>query len=168
MIKRSLAGIGSGLLLAVTVSSPILAQQNEVSAAALHQVGAQLVGAFTVNGPFNQNAPDHLWFDNRDGTYLFLHFDMPLGQATKLIYVGWAVPGKWCAEGRPEGFTHFHRLRAATWDAGHGGGTPGEAGYWLKHVATDEFDFNMMGMAYHVTPGTDMKFMPTNPPRCGS
>jgi hypothetical protein len=32
----------------------------------------------TTQGPFNPIAPDHLWFDNRDGTWPFLRFDKPL------------------------------------------------------------------------------------------
>lgn len=126
------------------------------------------MGAFTQKGPFDPTAPDHLWFNNEDGTYLFLHFDKPLGESTKLIYVGWAVPGRWCAEEQPKGFTHFHRTaKVAAWNAGHGGATSGQAGYWLKHVAVEEFQFNMMGMSYPVKPGTDMKFMPTKAPKCG-
>lgn len=144
------------------------AQEEEVPAGALHAVGAQLVKAFTQDGPFAPDAPDHLWFDNGDGTFLFLHFDKPLGEATKLMYVGWAVPGRWCAEEQPKGFTHFHRTaKVGAWNAGHGGATPEQAGYWLKHVAVEEFQFNMMGMSYPVKPGTDMKFMPTKPPACG-
>jgi len=156
-----------GLSLAV-LASPAVAQRDEVSPGALHQVGAQLVGGFTESGPFTPTAPDHLWLNNGDGTYLFLHFDKPLGDATKLIYVGWAVQGRWCAEDKPKDFTHFHRTaKVAQWNAGHGGSRPGEPGYWLKHVAVEEFDMNMMGMSYHVRPGTDLKFMPTNPPACG-
>ena len=159
---------GAATLTALALPGGAFAQQVEVPAAALHQVGAQLVGAFTVNGPFDPTAPEHLWFKNGDGTYLFLHFDKPLSQAAKLLYLGWAVPGRWCAEEQPPGYTHFHRTaKVADWNAGHGGATPGEAGYWLKHVAVEEFDMNMMGMSYHVKPGTDMMFMPTTSPKCG-
>ncbi len=155
------------VFLALIVPAVAFAQKEEVSSTTSEKVGAQLVSASSTEGPFNPTAPDHLWLDNRDGTYLFLHFDKPLAEATKLIYVGWAVPGRWCAEEQPKGFTHFHRTaKVATWDAGHGGSKAGEAGYWLKHVAPQEFDMKMMGMAYHVTPGTDMKFMLTNAPRC--
>lgn len=166
--RRLTAGFGAAALALFTLPAPALAQRDEVSANALHQVGAQLVGAFTTSSPFTPTAPDHLWFDNGDGTYLFLHFDKPLKEATKLIYVGFGVPGRWCAEDRPSGYTHFHRTaKVADWNAGHGGATPGEAGIWLKHVAVEAFDFNMMGMSYKVAPGTDHKFMPTNPPQCG-
>jgi len=173
MRKPTMGLIGAVFSLAAGIPPAVRAQaaatgKEEVPAATTRTVGTQLVGAFTTQGPFNPTAPDHLWFDNRDGTWLFLHFDKPLSKAGRVIYVGWAVPGRWCAEDQPKGFTHFHRTaKVAAWDAGHGGSKAGEAGYWLKHVAPEDFDLKMMGMEYHVSPGTDMKFMPTNPPRCG-
>ena len=53
--------------------------------------------------------------------------------------------------------------KVRTAEAGHGGSTPGEEGYWLKHVAVDEFDMPWG----RVKPGIDMKFMPTTAPKCG-
>jgi hypothetical protein len=53
-------------------------------------------------------APDHLWLDNGHRTGC-LHFDKPLKEAVKIMYTGWALPGRWCAEDRPKYFTHFHR-----------------------------------------------------------
>jgi hypothetical protein len=105
-----------------------------------------------------------------NGTFLFLHFDKPLPEATKIIYTGWAVRGRWCAEAQPSGFTHFHRTaKVAAWDAGHGGATPGEEGLWLKHIAVERFQMpEMMGMPERiVAPGLDRMFMPTNAPKCG-
>lgn len=154
-----------GLLLVLTAAQA--RQEAKPPPGASATVGEQLVDAFSVRSPFDPDAPDHLWLDNRDGTYLFLHFDKPIAEASKLLYVGWAVPGRWCAEDQPAGFTHFHRTaKVGDWNAGHGGSRPGEQGFWLKHVAVEEFDMDMMGMSYHVTPGTDMRFMPTNPPSC--
>jgi hypothetical protein len=101
MLKK-MAVIGGVITLAAAIPSAAQAQalqKQEVPAATTKAVGNQLVGAFTTEGPFNPTAPDHLWFDSRDGTWLFLHFDKPL--------------------------------------------------------------------EHHVSPGTDMKFMPTNPPKCG-
>lgn len=170
MPYRFLAVLGTLATVGVTVGSQAQAQgaREEVAASTTKQVGTQLVGGFTAESPFAPDAPNHLWLDNRDGTWMFLHFDKPLKESSKIIYTGWAVPGRWCAEDRPKDFTHFHRTaKVATWDAGHGGAKPGEAGFWLKHVAPEEFDLKMMGMEYHVTPGTDLKFMPTNPPKCG-
>jgi hypothetical protein len=150
--------------------APVIAGELEVPAGTADQVGQQLVGSFTGDSPFDPDAPDHLWLDNGDGTHLFLHFDQPLAQAAKIIYTGWAQKGRWCAEEQPEGFTHFHRTaRVGAWDAGHGGSTPGEEGYWLKHVAVERMAMPaMMGMpARTVEPGLDRQFMPTNPPGCG-
>lgn len=156
-----------GALFAVFAAG-LAGQEAKPPADAAATAGKQLVEGFSVSSPFDPDAPDHLWLDNRDGTYMFLHFDRPLAEASRLMYVGWAVPGRWCAQDQPEGFTHFHRTaKVGDWNAGHGGSRPGESGFWLKHVAVEEFDMNMMGMSYHVTPGTDMKFMPTNPPQCG-
>lgn len=141
----------------------------EVPAAAVAAVGEQLVRGFTPESPFTPDAPDHLWLDNGDGTFLLLHFDKPLGEATKIIYTGWAVKGRWCAQDQPEGFTHFHRTaKVAAWDAGHGGSKPGEEGYWLKHIAVEPFEMpEMMGMpARRVEAGLDRMFMPTQPPTC--
>lgn len=143
----------------------------ETSPATADRTGRQLVGAFTQASPFDPDAPDHVWFDNGDGTLLFLHYDQPLAQATKVQWLGWGVKGRWCAEGRPEGFTHFHRTaKVGAWDAGHGGSKPGEDGYWLRHVALERLELPaMMGMpARTVAPGLDREFMPTNPPNCGA
>ena len=172
MPKRVLIMLGGIAAAGMAVGPQARAQdprgEQEVSASATREVGTQLVAGFTVQGPFTPTAPDHLWLDNGDGTWMFLHFDRPLKEASKIIYTAWAIPGRWCAEDQPKGFTHFHRTaKVAAWDAGHGGSKPGEAGYWLKHVAPEEFDLKMMGMEHHVGRGTDMKFMPTNPPRCG-
>lgn len=150
----------------------ITAEQAEaqVSESAADMVGQQLVGAYTQDGPFSPDAPDHVWFDNGDGTYLFLHFNAPLEEATGLMFTGWAVEGRWCAEDQPSPeFTHFHRTaRVGAWDAGHGGATPGEDGYWLKHIAVEHMEMPaMMGMpARTIEPGTDGMFMPTKAPSC--
>lgn len=167
--RREVLAVGALLLSGSLVAAVTLAAQDpKPPAAAASAIGKQLIQGFSVNSPFDPDAPDHLWLENGDGTYMFLHFDGPIAQASKLLYVGWAVPGKWCAEDQPKAFTHFHRTaKVGDWNAGHGGSTPGQSGYWLKHVAVEEFDFKMMGMNYHVKPGTDLKFMPTNPPSCG-
>ena len=155
------AGYLSGSLVAAQGTLPI-------SQEAATEIGKQLAQLYKQDRPFDPAAPDHLWFPTADGSMQFLHFDKPLPQATRLLYVGYGVKGRWCAEDQEaaekaagKGFTHFHRTaKARTWDAGHGGSTPGEAGYWLKHVAVAEFDMPWG----HVTPGTDLKFMPTKAP----
>ena len=167
----AVAGLAALSLLALTASRASAQQAGslEISRATAATVGEQMVRGFSQESPFDPDAPDHLWLDNGDGTYLFLHFDKPLPEATKIIYTGWAVKGRWCAEDQPRGFTHFHRTaKVAKWDAGHGGSKAGEEGYWLKHVAVESFQMpEMMGMpARVVQPGLDREFMPTQPPGC--
>lgn len=58
-------------------------------------------------------------------------------------------------------FTYFHQLEAEEWDQAHGG-DPGQEGYWLAHMAVDEFE-RPWG---EVTPGVDYNYMPTDPPEC--
>jgi hypothetical protein len=84
-----------------------------------------------------------------DKSVVFLHFDKPIGEVTRVLYVGYGIQGRWCAEDQRveatagKGFTHFHRIaKVATPAAGHGGSKAGEAGYWLKHVAFGP-DFKM-------------------------
>lgn len=164
----------TALLPAVALLAPFAfgsgLQAQEVSPEVAETVGEQLIGAFSQESPFTPDAPDHLWFDTGDGTWLFLHFDGPLAEAERIIYTGWAVEGVWCAEDQPgPEFTHFHRTaEVGAWDAGHGGATPGEEGYWLKHIAVESFRMPaMMGMpARSIDAGTDMDFMPTRAPSC--
>ncbi len=165
----------AALLAASLLGGSLAAQQKtpEVPEQVAVQTGKQLVHAYSRDAqPFQTPLPEHLFLINDDQTVQFLHFDRPVREATRLLYVGYGVKGRWCAEDQERieraagtGFTHFHRTaRVPTADAGHGGSKPGEDGYWLKHVAVAEFDMPWG----HVTPGTDMNFMPTTAPKCGS
>jgi hypothetical protein len=156
------------------LSGSLAAQQRglEVRDEVAARTGKQLVEVFQNERPFGTPLPEHLWLVSEDGSVQFLHFDKPLPEATKLLYVGYGVKGRWCAEDQEriekaagKGFTHFHRTaKVRTAEAGHGGSTPGEEGYWLKHVAVAEFDMPWG----HVGHGVDMKFMPTTAPKCGA
>ncbi len=119
--------------------------------------------SFRNDWPFDPPLPDHLWMDIGSDRLVFVHFDKPVAEATRILYIGEGVRGRFFAEDQPEGgttgFVHFHRFKAPTVDAGHGG-APGDEGYWLRHVALSEFE--MMGMK--VKPGTDYNFMPTVAP----
>lgn len=161
----------SATMLALSLVSARTAEAQTVSQGAATMVGQQLTRAFTPESPFTPDAPEHLWFDVGDGSYLFLHMNAPFAQAMGLMFTGWAVAGRWCAEDQPSPeFTHFHRTaRVGAWDAGHGGSTPGEPGYWLKHVALERMEMPaMMGMpARTIQPGADAMFMPTQAPTCG-
>jgi hypothetical protein len=165
--------IAALVALAWLASSPAAQPQAlEVREEVAAQAGKQLVEAYQNERPFGTPLPEHLWLVGEDGSVQFLHFDKPLPEATRLLYVGYGVKGRWCAEDQEriekaagKGFTHFHRTaKVRTAEAGHGGSTPGEEGYWLKHVAVAEFDMPWG----HVGHGVDMKFMPTTAPKCGS
>ena len=161
----------SAMMLTLILATTQQAEARQVSHAAANMIGQQLTGAFTPDSPFTPSAPEHLWFDVGDGSFLFLHLNAPFSDASGLMFTGWAVEGRWCAEDQPSPeFTHFHRTaRVGAWGAGHGGSTPGEQGYWLKHVAVQKMEMPaMMGMpARTIEPGADGMFMPTRAPCCG-
>jgi hypothetical protein len=150
------------------------AQEGDLPSGLAADLGEQLGASLSQDSPFETDLPDHLWLVADDESAVFIHLDKPAPEATRVIYMGYGVKGRWCAEDQEqiesvagEGFTHFHRTaEVATPDAGHGGSEPGEPGYWLKHVA--------VGPAFEmpwgtVEPGmTDQKFMPTAAPKCGS
>ena len=150
------------------------AQERELPSDLLAQIGSQLDASFSNDGPFETDLPDHLWIGVDENSAVFLHLDKAVPDATRVLYTGFGIKGRWCAEDQErieavagEGFTHFHRIaEVATAEAGHGGGEPGEPGYWLKHVA--------VGPAFEmpwgtVEPGqTDQNFMPTEAPKCES
>jgi hypothetical protein len=170
-------GIGSGGLVLASIAFAggyVSAQGTKPSDAVAAKIGQQLVASYTMTGIYETPLPDHLWLKADDQSVLFLHFDKPLGEATRLLYVGYGIKGRWCAEDQAraesiagKGFTHFHRIaKVATADAGHGGSKPGEAGYWLKHVAVGPGFEMPWGHVAHGT--TDAKFMPTTAPKCGS
>jgi len=99
---------------------------------------------------------------------VFLHFNKPVTDPTAtVIFAGDGIKERFCAEDKPDGgktgFVHFHRLITPEMEISHGG-TAGEEGYWLKHVAVAEFDL----LGRHFTMGTAMNLMPTTPPKCGS
>lgn len=126
----------------------------------------RLKGQWRNEWPFDPRLPDHLWMDLGGGRLMFLHYDKPVTDPTKmLIYVGEGVRARFCASDQPNGgatgYVHFHRFKAPTVEAGHGG-APGDEGYWLRHIAVAEFE--MMGMK--VQPGIDFNFMPTKVPQC--
>jgi plastocyanin len=128
---------------------------------------SSLAALFREN-PFTggQVAPrSYRWATER--STIFVQFDRPTTPRA-LRYVGISVKGTFCAEtqngGANGGFTHFHRLDAPTYAAGHGG-PPGTQGYWLLWVAVDDF---AAGDGREIKPGVDYGFSPTPPPTCGS
>jgi hypothetical protein len=174
-IRLGICTATAALITAGTVGAyQASAQEGGLSGDLAAEIGAQLGASFTPDAAFETDLPEHVWIAADEDSVVFLHFDKPLPEATRLLYTGFGMKGRWCAEDQEriealagEGFTHFHRFAAvATPEAGHGGGEPGEAGYWLKHVA--------VGPAFEmpwgtVEPGkTDLQFMPTQAPKCES
>jgi hypothetical protein len=105
----------------------------------------------------------HKWVN--ENVSIFLQFDRPdPSEATTLRYIGIGVKGVFCAEAQPDkAFTHFHRYDALKYSEGHGR-DPGDQGYWLLWVATDEFDIR----GRKIRPGVDYEAFPTPPPKCGA
>jgi len=122
--------------------------------------------------PTTPHLPTHLYKNIGNNEFVFLHFDKPVDQATKLLYTGQGIPGRFCKEDQDAlpkvdgklAYTHFHKkfVDSDNPQDGHGG-VGGEEGWWFKHVAVAEFDMPWG----HVTPGVDFNFMPTPPPVCG-
>jgi hypothetical protein len=167
------AGVIALLLVAAAGGYQAGAQSSKVSDATAARLGQQLAQQMSYKSPFETDAPDHLWALGDGQSVSFVHLDKPYGEASRVIYVGFGVRGRWCAEDQAalekiagKGFTHFHRTaKVATWDAGHGGAKAGEPGYWLKHMGVGP-GFKMPWG--DVKPGvTDTAFMPTTAPRCG-
>lgn len=113
--------------------------------------------------PFATPLPEHLYktLKDKDGNVIsatFLHFDKPVGQDSNVLFIGDAVPGKFCDSPEVQGlikkgYVHFHTTnKVATPDAGHGG-IGGEPGFWLRHISV-------------VSGQIDYNFMPTVPPAC--
>ncbi|SIS13466.1 hypothetical protein [Natronorubrum thiooxidans] len=104
--------------------------------------------------------PSHVTKWVSDDTFIFLHFDEPNPEeANNLLWVGVGTKGVFSEAGQPgPEFTHFHQYEADDWDGGHGGEV-GDEGYWLTHIAVDEFE-SPFG---ETEPGVDYEFMPTPP-----
>lgn len=108
---------------------------------------------------------DHRAYMLPTGAIIALHFDdMDLAKAKNLNWIAFGVPGRFCLSDQQRieaqfgpGFTHFHDIKNDT----HGG-KAGAEGVWFVHTAVREFDAPWG----HVTPGTDLKFMPTPAPAC--
>lgn len=153
----------------ILVGSPVFSWASDIPADTLSQVGPTLARQFT-HEPFDPPMKDHVWMDIGNSRLFFLHFDRPVTEkGAKLIFMGDAVKGKFCAEDQPDsgktGFVHFHKAGhdhgGHDGHSGHGG-KAGDKGYWLRHIAVDNFE--VMGMKF--TPGIASNFMPTPPPHC--
>lgn len=138
---------------------------------AMQAVGETLASVYDFE-PFSPGMPNHLWMKTSDNYATFLHFNKPVSkQGAKLVFVGDAVKGRFCAEDQPEGgksgFVHFHRSSTPEGAMGHGGDLAAE-GWWLRHVAVRHAPMKnpktMKRMM--LKPGLAMMFMPTKAPSC--
>ena len=110
--------------------------------------------------------PAHEWHVLPDGRLEYLHWDnADPTMAEKLLFVGDTLPGPvmgCLGEGGvtqaqiDAGYTHFHKLHAGSFDAGHhmDPNDPHAMGYWLRHVSADD------GSIFH---GLDSQSLPQNP-----
>jgi hypothetical protein len=158
-------GVFALLLGAVPAGQLALAQDvSQIPNQTQEKIGVQLVEQFTYD-PFDPPMPDHIYMQTDEDKMSFLHFAKPVTEPdNRLLFIGEGIKGRFCAEDQPEGgetgFVHFHR--ADPKPAAHGGNA-GDEGYWLRHIAVDEFE--MMGTRFE--PGVAYDFMPTPPPQCG-
>jgi len=132
------------------------------------QMLAQLRTFFNAASPFNPTPPGTVFHMLPDGTGLFLQFDAPPTQATRLLYWGQMVPGTFCnddgyARLQVQGYVHFRAFSAPN-ESSASGGRPGEVGYWMRFIALDELEMPW-GV---VAPGVDFNYKPTEPPTCES
>jgi hypothetical protein len=170
-----LAVLGGWLLISSTSrTGGGLSAQDQVYAQQMRQLRA-----FLNDNPIQPAMPDHLIKTLADSSLFFLHFDQPVGQDSQILWIGTAVPGRFCKADQERvqaaqgpGFIHFHQKNIPGNDpmAGHGG-KGGEDGYWFRHVATTSIPKGDMmagtGVPWGpVRPGIDMDFMPTAAPAC--
>ncbi len=132
---------------------------------AVQAIGPRL-GAVYDFQPFEPGMSNHLWMKASEAYATFLHFHKSVAEHdAKLIFMGDAIKGRFCAEDQPEqghtGFVHFHRLSTPEGAMSHGG-EPGEDGWWLRHVAVRHTTV----MNTSIAPGLTMQFKPTKAPRC--
>lgn len=111
--------------------------------------------------------PSHVWKFVSDESFIGLHLNEPNPEdATDLLYITIGKKGYFNQESQPnEEFTHFHLAEADGWEAGHGGQSEDDEGYWLTHIAATELE-----MPFHdepIGPGVDYEFMPTPAPADG-
>jgi hypothetical protein len=84
----ALAGLTALALGAFTAGYRAAGQQARLSDAVAAAVGRQLAQQMSYKSPFETDAPDHLWALGDDRSVVFVHFDKPYAEATRVIYVG--------------------------------------------------------------------------------
>lgn len=165
-----------GLLGSVCLSRSYAGEGTTPSPEAAKNIGPVLVMAYTFEA-VHPNPPDHLWLDEGNGRVQFMMFDKPVSDPTaQLLFIGEGIKGRFCAESQPgqgkTGFNHFHRINTPVTGDTSMHGAKGEEGYWLKHVAVREFDFEPKGEHAghggntHYKPGTVQNVPQPPTPKC--
>jgi hypothetical protein len=174
--KSRLGTVILGLVLCwLWFSSSQAGEEQTPSPEAMKNIGAVLVKAYTFE-PVHPNLPDHLWLNEGNGRVQFMMFDKAVSDPTAmLLFVGQGIKGRFCAESQPDpktGFNHFHRINTPASGDTSMHGPKGEEGYWLKHVAVTEFDFEPTGEHAghggntHYKPGTVQDVPQPKTPKC--
>jgi hypothetical protein len=146
----ALGALAAALVLAGCTSSPPPAGGDGAGATGSTATLGMKMSAFYDDTPLTGGQaqpfiPEHLFFNQPDGGFLFLHFDqLDPKQSDMLMFTGDAFPGRFCkgeagatqAE-MDAGYVHFHKETSANWDAGHGGTSATQVGFWLRHVAAE-------------------------------
>ncbi len=116
-----------------------------------------------ISGEHRDYTPRHVWKWVSEESFIGLHFDEPNPEeASELDYITIGRKGLFTEESKPdEEFTHFHQHTADGWEAGHGG-SEGDEGYWLTHLAVRDVNYPFHDAA--ISPRVDYEFMPTAPP----
>ena len=116
-----------------------------------------------IEGENRNYTPRHVWKWVSDETFIGLHLDEPDPEAaTAVDYILVGRKGLFTEESQPDvEFTHFHQHTADSWEGGHGG-SEGDEGYWLTHIAVREIQYPFHGEP--IDPRVDYDFMPTPPP----
>lgn len=149
MMMKPMAALGATLFLGALLAG-CTAADNEELVATLH--------ASYKDQPFKggQETPDHEWsfIDSSREHIAFLHWmpetrdgqstDGDAEQADHLFATGEGFKARWCkgtggvSQAQIDaGFVHFHKETSANWDAGHGGDSATQVGFWLRHIAAE-------------------------------
>lgn len=124
------------------------------------------LGAGANMSPVPGGTAAHEWHVLPDGRLEYLHWDhADPAMAEKLLFIGDTIPGPVMGclgaggvsqEQIDQGYTHFHKLHAASFDAGHhmDPADPHAMGYWLRHISAED------GSIFH---GLDSQGLAQNP-----
>lgn len=139
---------------------------HKASDKALHAIGVKIGSVFNFE-PFEPPLKNHLWMKTDSDKMVFFHFAKAASEGdNKLLFMGDAIKGRFCAEDQPDGgktgFVHFHSAEKAKGHKHGHGGEKGQQGYWLRHISLGTFEMNKINF----TPGVAYNFKATPAPSC--